>query len=121
MSPEAPSVCDEGQELLPFSISVVQGDSVDLEIRVCRSIARIRVWLDSVLQLDETEVEGLHYRTPALATGSHLLFWSVFPATADWKTKDEVSVRDIVRFRRKKSSDGDNPIQAGFISLLVQP
>jgi len=65
MSPEAQSLCDGGQELLPFGVRVLRGDTVAVEIRVCRSIARIRVWRDDVLPLVDADVEDLHFRTPA--------------------------------------------------------
>jgi hypothetical protein len=115
----APTRCEAGDELLPFQISLPRGTPVDLEILICSTVARVRVWLGDVLQLDETGIDGVHYRAPVLDPGRHLLFWSVFPATEDWKTRDEIRVGGIVRFRRKKSSDGNNPIQAGFVTLEV--
>jgi hypothetical protein len=111
--------CEEGQEMLPFAIGVPAFAQVDLEILICQTVARVRVWLDDVLQLDEVGIDGVNYRSPRLAPGTHLLFWSVLPASVPWRTRDEVTVSGAVRFRRKKSSSGSNPINAGFIHLEV--
>jgi hypothetical protein len=118
-APDASTRCEQGQEMLPFAIGVPAFTQVDLQILICQSVARVRVWLDDVLQLDEVGIDGVSYRSPRLAPGTHLLFWSVLPATATWQTRDEVSVSGAVRFRRKKSSSGNNPINAGFIHLEV--
>ena len=111
--------CEEGQEMLPFAIGVPAFAQIDLEILICQSVARVRVWLDTVVQIDEIGIDGVRYRSPRLAPGTHLLFWSVLPATPSWRTRDEVSVQGAARFRRKKSSSGSNPINAGFIQLEV--
>lgn len=116
----ADSRCDEGQEFTPFSIAVARSAVVDLDIQVCRTLGRVRVWLDEVLQLDETGADGVGYRVPPVGPGPHLLFWSIQPADTDWRTRDELRVDGVVRFRRKKASDGNNPVNAGFIFLEVQ-
>ncbi len=121
------SPCEEGgDELLPWSISVATASAVDVVVRVCFANARVRVWLQpesfgqATLIADETGKSEVPVRLPSLAQGRYQLFWSVQTPSQKWQTRTDVLVDAVTRFRRRKSSDGNNPVNMGILSLTVQ-
>jgi len=47
--------------------------------------------------------------------------WSHITPSAVWKTRAELSSGGTTLFRRRKSSDGSNPMNGGFVFFEVQP
>lgn len=119
--------CDDGgDELLPWSISVSTTAVVDVVVRVCFANARARVWLQpdpfgqALLLADETGKSEIPVRLPELAAGRYQLFWSIQTPAEKWQTRTDVVVDTVTRFRRRKSSDGNNPVNMGTLALAVQ-
>jgi hypothetical protein len=116
---------DGGDELLPWSISVATTSAIDVVIRVCFANARVRIWLqpdpfgDAVLLADETGKSEVPVRLPTLTTGRYQLFWSVQTPAEKWQTRSDILVDTVTRFRRRKSSDGNNPVNMGTVALTV--
>src|SRR5258708_39531410 len=119
--------CEEGgAELLLWSISVATTSAVDVVVRVCFANARVRIWLQSnpfgqaLWLADETATSEVPFRPPALTVGRYQLFWSIQTPAEKWQTRTDVLVDRVTRFRRRKSSDGNNPVNMGTVSLTVQ-
>lgn len=119
--------CEEGgDELLPWSISVATTSSIDAVVRVCSANARVRIWLQpdpfgpAVLIADETGTSEVPVRLPVLEAGRYQLFWSIQTPAEKWQTRTDVVVDTVTRFRRRKTSDGNNPVNMGALALVVQ-
>lgn len=118
--------CEQGGPEIPAAIVLLRpSDVVDFSFFMCRTNARIRVFLtrhlspDRELLVDETGRDVISILLPPLAPGRHLLFWSFLGAGEDWQTRAELAVNGLTRFRHRKSSASDDPVNRGFLFLEV--
>jgi hypothetical protein len=118
--------CEQGgDEILPFEVGMKTGDSVAFTLFVCKANARTRVWIEQMptggpkLLADESGKSEIAFQLPTLPIGRFLLRWSVLTPSADWQTRTELAVNDTVRFRRRKTASGDNPVNMGVLVLEV--
>jgi len=111
------------------SITVPRGATVRFGFFYCLSPGRLIVRLGKVGELspDPTALmdqtvpppEPVQLALPPLDPGSYVLSWSFVPAAPQWQTVAEVSVDDILRFRRIKTNQSNFPFPAGFLFLEV--
>jgi hypothetical protein len=125
---KAKSPCEQGDgELLPWTIKVESGSRIDFSAWVCFANARVRVWVEPdplgppTQLVDETGKSFVTAILPALAPGRYQLYWSILTPAEKWQTRVEIAVKSTVRFRRKKSAEGGNPVQMGAVGLEVLP
>ena len=117
--------CDGGgAELTPTSIVLEASDETFFSFLMCKSTARVQVSLvlheaERQLLADERGKEKVSLRIPRLPVGRHLLYWRFQEAGFEWRTRAEVSVNGTCRFRHRKTSDGSEPTNTGFIVLDV--
>lgn len=118
--------CEQGGPEIPAAIVRFRpADAVDFLFFMCRTNARIRVFLTRNLSeprellLDETGRDFVSIMLPPLAPGRHLLFWSFLGAGENWQTRAELAVNGMTRFRHRKSSASDDPVNRGFLFLEV--
>jgi hypothetical protein len=121
-----PTRCEEGDgELSPFELPAHIGDPVRFTMFVCKANARVRLWIEtlplgeSTLLADQTGASEISLPLPALPAGRYLLRWSAITPSSDWQTRTELFIRDVVRFRRRKKAEGDNPVNMGVLVLEV--
>lgn len=120
-----PTRCEEGGLEIPAAVVLYrQEDTVDFLFLMCRTNARIRVFLTRNLSqrevlVDETGRDMISIMIPPLGPGRHLLFWSFQGAGEDWQTRTELAVNGVTRFRHRKSSAGNDPVNRGFLFLEV--
>jgi hypothetical protein len=117
--------CEQGGLEIPAAAVLYrQEDLVDFSFLMCKTNARIRVFLARNLTqrevlVDETGGDQIGIMIPQLGPGRHLLFWSFQGAGEEWQTRAELAVNGVTRFRHRKSSDGDDPVNRGFLFLEV--
>lgn len=118
--------CEQGGPEIPAAIVLFRPtDTVEFLFFLCRTNARIRVFLTRHLAqprellVDEAGRDFISILLPPLAPGRHLLFWSFLGAGEDWQTRAELAVNDVTRFRHRKSSASDDPVNRGFLLLEV--
>lgn len=118
----SPTRCEDGgPELLPILIQIRPADVVTYRLWICKANARVLAFIDHQLLIDETSLDEVSITLPELALGDHLLYWNVLAVGEEWQKRAEVLVDDIVRFRLRKSSEGNNPTGTGFAFLRVLP
>lgn len=118
--------CEQGGPEIPAAAVLFRpADLVELSFFMCRTNARIRVFLTRNLSqprellVDETGLDFISILLPPLAPGRHLLFWSFLGAGEEWQTRAELAVNGVTRFRHRKSSASDDPVNRGFLFLEV--
>lgn len=118
--------CEEGgDEVLAYEIPVRINSRLEFTAFICKAEARIRVWIEEMpagqpeLLTDETGKDEISLHIPQLGAGRHLLRWTVLTPSRGWQTRTELAVDGTVRFRRRKTADGDNPVNMGFVVLEV--
>jgi hypothetical protein len=118
--------CEQGGPEIPAAIVPFRpADVVELLFFMCRTNARIRIFLTRQLSeprellVDETGRDFVSIILPPLAPGRHLLFWSFLGAGENWQTRAELAVNGVTRFRHRKSSASDDPVNRGFLFLEV--
>jgi hypothetical protein len=118
--------CDEGAELLPFVVALQPADTVRLTIHICNANARVRVFLgelphgpDLLMGEADDQDEVALQIGPPLPPGAYFLRWSVLTPAKNWRTRTELRVNGVRRFNLKKSSAGNNPVNAGSLVLEV--
>jgi hypothetical protein len=118
-----PTRCDQGgQEVIVGVVPVEPGALVKLHLMLCRAAFRVTIFLDGELKLDQSPVvDELEFLLPLLSPGFHNLHWAYLAAGASWQTRSELSVNGAVRFRQRKSSESNIPINQTFITLQVLP
>jgi hypothetical protein len=115
-----PTRCDQGgQEIIVGVVPVQAGDLVKLHLILCRAAFRVAIFVDGDRLVDQNANDELEFLVPSLAPGFHNLHWAYLPAGADWQVRSEVSVKDTVRFRQRKGSVSDLPVQQTFLTLQV--
>lgn len=112
--------CEEGgQEILPIIIRVARAERLDLRFIMCKSNALLRAYVDGNLVAERASADELEVAVPTLDPGLHLLYWSFQNAGAEWQTLTEVVSSGTVRFRHRKTSDGNDPVNRGFLYVEV--
>jgi hypothetical protein len=122
---QTPTRCDQGgDEIIVTIISLKQNDPVELDLTLCRSDFRVRVFLDDKRLFDGEAQNQLNILIDEtdLLPGLHTLTWAYLPANTDsWQVLSELSVSRGVRFRmRKGAPDSDIPSTQRFVLLRVQ-
>jgi hypothetical protein len=110
-----------GPEILPVVVRVPRDAVVDFVLFICLAAARVQVFLDRDLIAEADGQDEVPVRLPQMTVGSHSLMWSHITPSAVWKTRAELASGGATLFRRRKSSDGNNPMNGGFVFLEVQP
>ena len=108
-----------GQEIIVGVVPVQVGDLVKLQLVLCRAAFRVAIFVDADRLVDQNANDELEFLVPPLAPGFHNLHWAYLPAGANWQTRSEVSVNGTVRFRQRKNSGSDLPVQQTFLTLQV--
>ena len=122
----APTPCEQGgPELLPLEVRIQQTDLATFTIIVCRTNAKVTA---SIQQMPSGTVQTLFATTgqltssatlPALSPGRYALFWSILVSGAPGQTRAELDVNGTVRFLRRKTDAGSNPVNMGFLVVEV--
>src|SRR5262249_52931136 len=90
---------------------------------LCKTTAQIRVYLTSDGQLGKalaTAEGGNKVEIPlSLPVGRQLLHWGFQGASLQWRTLAELHVNGVCRFRHRKSSEGNDPVNRGFVVIEV--
>jgi hypothetical protein len=113
-----------GPEIGATVVNLGSGDTAVFNYLMCRSTAKVQVYLvlhevQRQLLADEPGKDRISITLPKLPPGRHLLYWGFQRAGFDWQTRAELLVNGICRFRHRKSSDGNDPVNRGFIVLDV--
>ena len=122
----APTPCEQGgSELLPIEVRLLSTDVATFTIRACRTNAQVTASLQAVpggtAQTIFTTTGQLTSGAvlPALPKGRYALFWSILVAATPWQTRADLDVNGTTRFLRRKTSDGNNPVNMGFLMIEV--
>lgn len=112
--------CDGGgPELLPVTIRVRPNAVIDFVMHVCLAAARVQIFLDRGPLGEADGQDEFRLRLPPLPTGVHSLSWSHLTPSPTWKTRTEVSVDQVVKFRTRNASEEANPVNSGFLIIEV--
>lgn len=75
---QATSPCEQGgDELLPFVVPMKVADSIDFEIFICKTNARVKVFLDDQAVVDEQGTSHIRTSFHVTTPGQHILRWGV--------------------------------------------
>ena len=106
----APSPCDQGQEKDVGIVDVQQGQSVNLQVVLCNSPFRVRVFRDQTVIFDQENLSGtINVPVTGLTPGGHSLVWAFLASSSPWKTRSEITVDGNLEFCLKKGSDSSIP------------
>jgi hypothetical protein len=113
-----------GSEMREAVIRFRHGDDAEFHYFICKTTARTRIFLvlhqtQSQLLVDEQSKNEIKLVLPPLPPGRHLLYWGFQGAGLRWQSRAELLVDGICRFRHRKSSEGDDPVNRGFLLLEV--
>jgi hypothetical protein len=124
--PAAPTPCEQGgPEVLPLEVRVLSADVSTFTIRVCRTNAQVTA---SIQPIAGGPAQTLFSTTgqltssailPALPKGRYALFWSILVAATPWQTRADLDVNRTIRFLRRKTDAGNNPVNMGFLLIEV--
>lgn len=124
-SAAAATRCQQGgPEMAAAGVTLSSGDTATFDYYICMSPARVQVQLvlhDVQRQplADEKGKDRIHLVLPKLPPGRHLLYWGFQQAGFEWQTRAELLINGICRFRHRKTNDGNDPVNRGFLVLDV--
>lgn len=115
------SRCDQGgKEIEPVGLRVSTGNRIELLVVLCRTQARVVVYLDKQqIAEHQTNTGGDEMRVlvPALSPGFHALHWGMLNTGPQWKSLSVVAVDGSVRFLQRKGAVSDKPYNHSFLLL----
>jgi len=112
--------CDlGGDEILPVVMRVTTTSVVEFVLFVCLAPARVQIFLDTARIAEADGQDEVRLRLPPMLPGAHSLMWSHITPSPTWKTRAEIAADGVTLFRRRKSSDGNNPTNSGFAFFEV--
>jgi hypothetical protein len=109
--------CEQGpdQDIIPdVRPRAKTTDVIDFNLLVCKANSRVLIYLDNQLLRQADSQDEVSLVLPELSPGSHLLYWSVFPAGDEWQTRAEIKINGAVCFLRRRKSSDRNPTPTGF-------